>query len=294
MKEFKLLEDIIQKANNENKKISQIVLEAQAKDNDVSEEEIYNSMLNRYIIMKESISKGLQEGTKSVSGLTGGDAYKMQQSVAKGNFSGSFLGKVIYSALAVSEVNACMGCIVAAPTAGSCGILPACLITLQEENNISEEDTVMALINASAVGYIIARNATVSGAEGGCQAETGSAAAMIASGMVEMLGGTPDMSGHAAAQALKMLLGLVCDPVAGLVEEPCVVRNAGASTIAVTATELSLAGIVSIIPVDEVIDAMYAVGNSLPDTLRETAKGGVAITPTGLKLQEEIFGNKEK
>ncbi|MFV0520133.1 MAG: L-serine ammonia-lyase, iron-sulfur-dependent, subunit alpha [Lachnospirales bacterium] len=290
MRKFYSLKGIIDYATEHNMKISDVALKFQSEDLDVTEEHIYNDFKNKYNIMKESIKKGLVENSKSVSGLTGGMAYKMYKSYEKGNFSGSFLGKVIYSALSVSEHNACMGCIVAAPTAGSCGIIPACLITLEEERGLSEEETIRALINASAVGYIISRNATVSGAEGGCQAECGSAAAMISSGMVEMLGGTPEQCGFAVAQSLKMLMGLVCDPVAGLVEEPCVVRNAGSATIAVTSAELSLAGIHSIIPVDEVIEAMYQVGKLLPDSLRETAEGGIAITDTGKRLMEEIFG----
>ncbi len=293
MRKFCTLKDIIDYATENNMKISEVALKFQAEDLGVDTDYIYDNFKAKYEIMKESIEKGLVENSKSVSGLTGGMAYKMYKSYEKGNFSGSFLGKVIYSALSVSEHNACMGCIVAAPTAGSCGILPACLITLQEDKGFSEEETIMGLINASAVGYIISRNATVSGAEGGCQAECGSASAMIASAMVEMLGGTPEQCGFAVAQSLKMLMGLVCDPVAGLVEEPCVVRNAGSATIAVTSAELSLAGIHSIIPVDEVIEAMYQVGKLLPDSLRETAEGGVATTDTGKRLMEEIFGSEK-
>ncbi|MFV0441172.1 MAG: L-serine ammonia-lyase, iron-sulfur-dependent, subunit alpha [Lachnospirales bacterium] len=292
MRKFSDLKGIIEYACENNLKISEVALKIQSLELGVDEDVIYQDFKHKYDIMKESIENGLVENSKSVSGLTGGMAYKMLQSYKKGNFSGSFLGKVIYSALSVSEHNACMGCIVAAPTAGSCGIIPACLLTLQEEHGVSERDTIMGLINASAVGYIISRNATVSGAEGGCQAECGSASAMIASGMVEMLGGNPNECGHAVSQSLKMLMGLVCDPVAGLVEEPCVVRNAGSATIAVTAAELSLAGIESIIPVDEVIDAMFQVGKLLPDSLKETAEGGVAITDTGKKLTEEIFGKQ--
>ncbi len=292
MRKFNYLKEIIQYATENNMKISDVALKIQSRELGITEEDLYNNFKEKYKIMKESIEKGLVKDSKSVSGLTGGMAYKMYESYQNNNFSGSFMGKIIYSALSVSELNACMGCIVAAPTAGSCGIIPACLITLQEERNISEEDTIKGLINASAVGYIISRNATVSGAEGGCQAECGSAAAMISSAMVEMLGGTPEACGHSVAQSLKMLMGLVCDPVAGLVEEPCVVRNAGSATIAVTSAELSLAGIKSIIPVDEVIDAMYQVGKLLPDSLRETAEGGIATTDTGKMLMEKIFGKQ--
>lgn len=292
MEDYNLVQDFIDEATKSNKKISEVVLEWQAKTLHTTEEKVYEGMLKNYRVMKTSIEEGLKEDLRSVSGLTGGMAYKMKESYKNGNFSGSFMGKLIYSALSVGEVNACMGCIVAAPTAGSCGIIPACLYTMETERNIPEHDVVMALVNASGIGYIIAKNASISGAEGGCQAECGSAAAMIASGMVEILGGTPEQCGDAVAQALKMLMGLVCDPVAGLVEEPCVVRNAGSATIAVTAAELTLAGIKSIIPVDEVISAMDEVGKLLPTSLKETAKGGVATTPTGQRLMEEIFEKK--
>lgn len=290
MTEFKTLQQIIDKATQQNVNISDIVIQSTANELNMTTEEIYGDMRKKYEIMKQSIQQGIDKDLKSNSGLTGGMAYKMHQSVLQGNFSGSFLGEVITSALAVSEINACMGCIVAAPTAGSCGIIPACLITLQKHMNIDEHTTIMGLINTSAIGYIIARNASISGAEGGCQAECGSASAMIASAMVEMLGGTPAQCGDAAAQALKSLMGLVCDPVAGLVEEPCVIRNASSATVAVTCAEITLAGIPSIIPVDEVILAMGRVGDQLHVSLKETAKGGIAITKTALELQQKIFG----
>ncbi len=288
--DFTTLKEIIDKATEENITISQLTIRETAKSAKITEEEVYADMLKKYEVMKASIHEGLSKRGPSPSGLTGDMALNMKKSVDRGNFSGSFLGEIIYCALAVSEVNACMGCVVAAPTAGSCGVIPACLYTLQKHHNLTDEQVVMALTNASAVGLIIARNASISGAEGGCQAECGSAAAMIASGIVEIFGGTPEQSGTAVAQALKSLMGLVCDPVAGLVEEPCAVRNVAAATVAISSAELGLADVKSIIPVDEVIDAMGKVGKQLPSELRETAKGGLAVTPTGRDIQFKIFG----
>lgn len=288
--EYNTLKEIIDIATNENITISQVALRETARVAKISEEDVYNDMLKKYEVMKDSIKEGLEKKGRSPSGLTGGMASRMKDSVDKGNFSGSFLGEIIYCALAVSEVNACMGCVVAAPTAGSCGIIPSCLYTLQKHHNLTDRQVVMALTNASAVGLIIAKNASISGAEGGCQAECGSAAAMIASGIVEIFGGTPEQCGDAVAQALKSLLGLVCDPVAGLVEEPCAIRNVAAATVAISSAELGLANVKSIIPVDEVIETMGRVGRQLPTELRETAKGGLATTPTGKALQFKIFG----
>ena len=183
-----------------------------------------------------------------------------------------------------------MGKIVAAPTAGSCGILPGTILSLLEERELPEDIAVMALFTAGAFGMVIATNASIAGAQGGCQAECGSASAMAAAALVEMAGGTPEMCGHACAIAIKNQLGLVCDPIAGLVEVPCVKRNAGGVACAFTAAELALAGIKSVIPVDEVIDAMREVGDAMPCALKETALGGLAATPTGIRLKHEIFG----
>lgn len=288
--DFNTLKEIINKATEENITISELTLRETAKAEKMTEEEVYNDMLNKYVVMKNAIARGLKDDKPSPSGLSGDMAYKMKKSVEKGNFSGNFMGEIIYSALAVSEVNACMGCVVAAPTAGSCGVIPACLHTLQNQHSLTDKQVVMALANASAVGLILAKNASISGAEGGCQAECGSAAAMIASGIVEIFGGTPSQCGDAVAQALKSLMGLVCDPVAGLVEEPCITRNVAAATVAVSSAELALANIGTIIPVDEVIETMGRVGRQLPMELRETARGGLATTPTGRDIHQRIFG----
>ena len=206
------------------------------------------------------------------------------------SLTGSFLSGALYRALAVSELNAAMGRIVAAPTAGSCGILPAALLTMQEEKQIPERDCVMSLFTASAVGMVIANNASLAGAQGGCQAECGSAAAMAAAAIVELAGGTPKMVEQAIAIAIKNILGLVCDPVAGLVEIPCIKRNASGVAGAFVAAELALAGIESAIPADEVIWTMKKVGDAMSSSLKETAEGGLAATPTGRRLHEQVFG----
>ena len=193
-------------------------------------------------------------------------------------------------ALAVADTNACMGKIVAAPTAGSCGIMPAAIVSIMNEKKIPIKNVVMSLFTASAIGLVIANKASIAGAEGGCQAECGAASAMAACALVEMCGGTPEMVGNACAIALKNILGLVCDPVAGLVEIPCIKRNAMGTANAFTAAELALAGIGSAIPPDEVIWAMKKVGDSMSSALKETGEGGLAATPTGKALKQKVFG----
>jgi len=248
-------------------------------------------MRRHYQVMAECIEPGCSKDLKSTSGLTGGSAYKMRRISENGkSLTGSFLSGALYRALAVSELNAAMGRIVAAPTAGSCGILPAALLTMQAEKQIPERDCVMSLFTASAVGMVIANNASLAGAQGGCQAECGSAAAMAAAAIVELAGGTPEMVEHAIAIAIKNILGLVCDPVAGLVEIPCIKRNASGVAGAFVAAELALAGIESAIPADEVIWTMKKVGDAMSSTLKETAEGGLAATPTGRRLHEQVFG----
>mgnify|MGYP000009514184 CR=1 FL=1 len=266
--------------------ISAIVLRQQAEQMEQTEESIYEHMRKNYQVMAECIEPGCNKDLKSTSGLTGGSAFKMRQISESGkSLTGSFLSGALYRALAVSELNAAMGRIVAAPTAGSCGILPAALLTMQEEKRIPERDCVMSLFTASAVGMVIANNASLAGAQGGCQAECGSAAAIV-----ELAGGTPKMAEHAIAIAIKNILGLVCDPVAGLVEIPCIKRNASGVAGAFVAAELALAGIESAIPADEVIWTMKKVGDAMSSTLKETAEGGLAATPTGRRLHEHVFG----
>lgn len=235
-------------------------------------------------VMRDSAVKGMDRDLRSVSGLTGGNAFKLMQAVEKGQTAGgSLIGRMAARALAVAECNAAMGRIVAAPTAGACGILPAVLLTLQEEYGYTDDQLVDALYVAGAFGLVIAHRASISGAQGGCQAECGSAAGMAAAAIVYLKGGSPAQSADACSFALMNLLGLVCDPVKGLVEVPCVFRNVGAISIALTAADMALSGIVCPIPCDEVIDAMRQVGDALPSTLRETGEGGCAGCPSMCK-----------
>ena len=283
--------ELVDAATAHGESISQIVLRDQAEQMDEEPQVLFHKMREYYHVMQESIQKGADPDIKSTSGLTGGDAWKLcevwQQ---KKSLTGSFMAGAMWRALAVSELNAAMGRIVAAPTAGSCGILPAAIVTMQEEYGLDEYDCVMALFTASAIGMVIGNNASLAGASGGCQAECGSASAMAAAAIVELAGGTPQMSGEAVAIAIKNILGLVCDPVAGLVEIPCIKRNAGGVTTAFMAAELALAGITSHIPADETILAMKRIGDTMPASLRETAEGGLAMTPTGQALNTKVFG----
>ncbi len=286
------VEDLVGAAERENKKISEIVLEDQARELEKPEPEIYRTMLESFRVMQQSVEDGIDPDMRSVSGLSGGGAYKMKQAVDKGRtLCGKVFGNALVRALAVSESNACMGKIVAAPTAGSCGIIPAALLTVMEDRELPERDVVMALFTASAFGMVIANNASIAGAQGGCQAECGAASAMAAAALTELAGGTPQMAEHACAIALKNILGLVCDPVAGLVEIPCIKRNAMGVANAFVGAELALAGIQSAIPADEVIVAMKRIGDAMPRSLKETSEGGLAATPTGKRLKKEIFGD---
>jgi L-serine dehydratase len=278
------------------KNISDLVLEDQAGQLEKSADHVFGEMRKHFLVMKAACEKGAASGLVSPSGLSGGQAARMKAKAQKGHspndasLAGPFCAGAIARALAVSEYNAAMGRIVAAPTAGSCGILPAALLTMIEEKGVSERAAVMSLFTAGALGLVIAGEASISGAEGGCQAECGSAAAMAAASLVELAGGSPSEVLHAAAIALKNQLGLVCDPVAGLVEVPCVKRNAGAVMCAIGAAEMALAGIESVIPFDEVVSAMAEIGAAMPRSLKETAQGGLAATPTGAALQQKLFG----
>lgn len=242
-------------------------------------------------IMKNAAERPTKNPTKSIGGLIGGEAKKIaDHAYAKKNICGSVLSKAIAYSMAVLEVNASMGLIVAAPTAGSAGVLPGVLLALRDEQRLSDATLYKGLLNASAIGYLLMRNTSVAGAEAGCQAEVGAASAMAASAVVEMMGGTPEMCLQAATFALSNLLGLVCDPIAGLVESPCQSRNAIGVANAITSAELALSGIAHPIPFDEMAEAMLRVGRSLPFELRETAMGGCAGTPTGCELGCKICG----
>lgn len=284
-------QDLINLANKNNLKISDIVIKKECDLLELTEEEIRIKMKLNYEVMKKSAKSGLEKELISVGGIIGGDSKKVNiYSKEKKSICGNTINKAMARALSCSEVNASMGRICAAPTAGSCGIIPAAIITVSEELNLDEEEIINALFTASGIGEIIAKNATVAGAEGGCQAECGAAAAMAAAALVEIKGGNPEMCLNAASIALKNIMGLVCDPIAGLVEAPCAKRNASGTINAMISADLALAGVKSIIPFDEVVDAMYRVGKSLPPELRETSMGGLATTETGISIKKRIFG----
>ena len=290
---YNSIEELVHLAKLENKKISTLVLSNQAKELGKSEDEVYEIMEESFKVMVSAVEEGINAQTHSFSGLSGGSAQRLKQRVdANENIFGPLFGYALVRAIAVMETNSCMGKIVAAPTAGSCGVLPAALITMIEEKHYPKKDVIMSMFTASAIGMVIAKNASISGAEGGCQAEVGSASAMAAAAMCEVVGGSADMIAHSVAIAIKNIMGLVCDPVAGLVEVPCVKRNAMGIANAFVATELASAGIESAIPADEVIMAMKQVGHLMAVSLKETAEGGLATTPTGRKLCQEIFSSK--
>ena len=270
--------------------ISALVLSDQAEQMELSEEELYHRMKDSLHVMQEAVKEGKNPKLRSTSGLTGGDAAKVETYANTGGIAGTFLNHAMARAIAVSEYNAAMGKIVASPTAGSCGILPGTVVSLREEGRCDEHAAVMALFTAGAIGMVIANKASIAGAQGGCQAECGSASAMAAAALVELAGGTPAQAAHACAMAIKNQLGLVCDPVAGLVEIPCIKRNVSGIAIAFTSAEMALAGVESKIPVDECVLAMRQVGDMLPCSLKETSQAGLAATPTGIRLKKQVFG----
>lgn len=279
---IKSITELVLLAFTENKKIYQIMIEQEMAYSGRDERSIVDEMARSFKVMKKAAHKGIK-GVRSLSGLTGFDAKRMNDYIEKGyTIMGETALKAICYALAINEVNASMGIICATPTAGSCGVLPGVLLAMQEKIGVEDHVVVNHLFTASAFGFVIANNASISGAAGGCQAEVGSASAMAAAALTEMAGGSPEQCAQAMAIALKNMLGLVCDPVAGLVEVPCIKRNAAGASNALTAAEMALAGIESFIPPDEVIQAMFSVGKSIPATLRETAMGGLATTPTGI------------
>lgn len=282
--------ELIKLCNEQNKKISEIVIEKEMSENNISYEDLMNTMKEVLNTMINSSNTALNREVISVSRLTGGDAKKVEDYKNSGNtICGDLINSAMAKALSTSEVNASMGRIVAAPTAGASGILPSAIVTISEKYNLSEKDMICGLFTAGGVGEIIAKNATISGAEGGCQAECGAAASMAAAAIVEMIGGSPETSLHAASFALLNIMGLVCDPIAGLVEFPCALRNASGVINALVSADLAMAGIKSMVPFDEVVEAMYKVGKSLPESLKETALGGVAATPTGEEVKRRIL-----
>ena len=283
---YNKIRELIEKAEKEDKKISQIVISEEMDEREIGRQAVIDEMKEHLKIMRESIKEGLVPGHKSATGLTGGEAVTLQDSDTA--LATPLYKKVIVKALAVAGVNACMGKVVAGPTAGASGIVPAVLLTLAEENEIAEDKLIDALFTAGGLGEIVSKKATLAGAAGGCQAECGVGSAMAAGAAVELLGGSPQQVGDAFALALKNLLGLVCDPVAGLVEVPCVKRNGFAASHALTAVNMALSGIQSVIPPDEVIQAMMEVGDLLPVSLKETSEAGLAKTETGQKIAEDL------
>lgn len=293
MMEIRSMKELIEITAREKKSIGQIMLMMEEEKSGKDQDTLMRMMEERLIKMKEAVESGKNDPSPAPSGISGGDALKMGDYVSQGkSLSGSYISDAMAFSLATSENNARMGVIVATPTAGAAGILPGVLLSLQKNAGASNEDLVMGLFTASTLGYVIANRSFISGAAGGCQAEVGSAAAMAAGTIVELKGGTPEQAVNATAIAMKSLLGLVCDPVAGLVEVPCIKRNVIGTSIAFSAADLALAGIESRIPCDEVIKAMYEVGKDMPRSLRETALGGLAVTETGLKVKERLFSKK--
>ncbi|MEO7084187.1 MAG: L-serine ammonia-lyase, iron-sulfur-dependent, subunit alpha [Gemmatimonadaceae bacterium] len=266
--------------------LSEVALQAESDDQGRPVGEIRDVLLRALRVMQGAVERGLAGDLRSESGLVGGDAAKLMTGPA-GPLSGTPFRDILARALAVQEVNAAMGVIVAAPTAGGAGVLPAVLTGLAAKNNLSDDVLVSALATAGLIGAVVAERASLSGAEGGCQAETGAAAGMAAGAATEMLGGSPSQVGHAVAIAQQATLGLICDPLGGLVELPCVFRNATGAAIALAAIEMALAGITFAIPADEVIDTMGDIGREMDVRYRETAGGGLAATPTGRKLARE-------
>lgn len=283
---FTSVKELLELSEKSGKQIWELAFEDDYNERNVSMKNSWNKMTAMWVAMKAS-SDNYDVNIKSHSGLSGGNGLKMKNYVEQ-CLSGNFIGQVMAEAISVAESNACMKCIVAAPTAGSCGVLPAVLIPFVKKYNTDEDTVIKALYTSAAFGQIIAERAFIAGAAGGCQAEIGTASAMAAAMLVYLRGGTAIQSANAMAFALKSLLGLVCDPVAGLVEVPCVKRNVIGAVNAVTSADMAMAGIESVIPPDEVIDAMRAVGLSMPEDLRETGLGGLAATPTGMKIAEDM------
>ena len=289
--DFTSAETLLEICTTECIPIYEVMIRREMYRTEMPREAIIEEMRKNLMIMRDSVDMGINEQQSSVSGLTGGDAIRMQRYGAH-SYMGAGMCNLVAAALGVVEVNSSMGKIVAAPTAGSAGVIPACIFTASNRFGFSDEVLINGLFTAAAVGNIIAEKATLAGSEGGCQAEVGSASAMGAAALCEMRGGLPKHSLDAAAMAIKMILGLVCDPIGGLVECPCIKRNAMGAVNAVLAADMALAGIKSIIPFDEVVMAMRSVGRQMNPDLRETARGGLAATPTGKEIMRMLRGEK--
>ncbi|ALA69200.1 serine dehydratase [Geobacillus stearothermophilus 10] len=287
---FRNVAELVALAEKDSIKIAEVMIRQEVEVSGRSREEVIAQMDHHLSVMERAVERGL-EGVVSRSGLTGGDAVRMQRYIEGGRFlSGETILDAVSKAMATNEVNAAMGVICATPTAGAAGVVPGTLFAVKEKLRPTRMEMIEFLFTAGAFGYVVANNASISGAAGGCQAEVGSAAGMAAAALVELAGGTPGQAAEAMAIALKNMLGLVCDPVAGLVEVPCVKRNAMGAANAMIAADMALAGIKSRIPCDEVIEAMYRIGAAMPVALKETAQGGLAATPTGRAIAARIFG----
>ena len=289
---YQSIEALVADAQLKQLPISELMVQQEMATSHRSREEIWEQMRRNYRVMKDAVEKGLTgDGVFSPTGLTGGEAVKLQRYRQKGKtLSGNDLLLAVENAIATNEVNASLGIICATPTAGSSGTLPGVMFGIKDKLELSEDQMVQMLFCASGFGMVVANQAMISGAAGGCQAEVGSASGMAAAAAVEIAGGSPNEASEAFAMAISNLLGLVCDPVAGLVEIPCVKRNAIGAANALLCADMGLAGLTNKIPADDVIDAMRRVGKSLPPSLRETGLGGLAATREGMKLKMQIFG----
>lgn len=290
---FRTIEELVRLAEREGATIAEVMIAQEMAVTGRSREDIRSQMGEQLDVMEAAVRRGTEEEVRSNSGLVDGDARRLMAYIARGEtLAGADILRAAAMAMATNEVNAAMGLICATPTAGAAGVVPGVLFAHAPRLGKTREAMIDFLFTAGAFGYCIANNAFISGAAGGCQAEVGSATAMAAGALTEMAGGTPRQAAHAFAIALKNVLGLVCDPVAGLVEVPCVKRNAMGAALATVAADMALSGIESRIPPDEVVQAMYRIGRMMSATLRETALGGLAATPTGLAIKERVFGGK--
>lgn len=291
---YQSVKDLVRTAEIQQKALSELVIEAECHESGSNRKEVWQRMRSNLLTMRAAIKQGENElGVRSKTGLTGGEAIKLKKYRAKGKtLSGDVMMAAVENAIATNEVNAAMGVICATPTAGSSGTLPGALFMLEQRLGLSEDQMIRFLFTAGGLGLIIANHAGIAGATGGCQEEVGSASAIAAAAAVEAAGGSPEQSSQALAIALSNLLGLVCDPIAGLVEIPCVKRNAIGAGNALIAADMALAGCTSMIPADECISALDKVGRSMPVDLRETGLGGLAGTPTGQAIKAKIFGKE--
>ena len=287
---FNRIDELVQAATQNHQSLAELIMQAECETSGQSQRQVWQRMAQNLTAMEAATAQGAQ-GVRSATGLTGGEAAKLRVYRAKNqSLSGDLMLSAVQAAMATNEVNAAMGVVCATPTAGSSGTLPGVMMALKQQRHLTRDALIRFLFTAGGIGLIIANQAGIAGATGGCQAEVGSASAMAAAAAVEAAGGTPAQSAQAVAIALSNLLGLVCDPIAGLVEVPCVKRNAIGAGNALIAADLALAGCTSLIPADECIQAMAQVGQAMPASLRETGLGGLAGTPTGQKIRTKIFG----